>query len=111
MHPIVWIHPASANVASQTLRFRRIWRVDRTSPTAQNPDMTPTSAQLRKAAKIREKIEKLEAEIAAILGGQSVTKRTAQSKKRARRKLSAEARARISAAQKKRWAKQKKQTR
>ncbi len=68
----------------------------------------PTSSQLLKAANIREQIESLEAEISALLSGTSAPvkspKTTARKK---RRKMSAEARERIAAAQRKRWAKTK----
>lgn len=58
--------------------------------------------QLRRAAAIKEQIDALESELAAILGG-SAPARGAGGK----RTMSASARARIAAAQRARWAKQK----
>jgi hypothetical protein len=59
-----------------------------------------TPAQLRKAANLKEKIAKLQSELTALTGGSA-----AAPAKRARRKLSAAAIAKIRAAQKARWAK------
>jgi len=62
--------------------------------------------QLKKAVSIREKIENLEKELSRILGGQAaIPSPTAPRMKRKRRKMSAAARAKISAAAKARWAK------
>ena|SRR5579859_6799434 len=62
-----------------------------------------TVAQLQRAIGIREHIEQLEAELTAILGGNAA----AASNGTGRRKMSASARAKIAAAQRLRWAKQK----
>jgi hypothetical protein len=86
-----------------------------------------TAGKLREAAAIKDQIDRLEAELAAILSGgaaPAVGKRRGRkpgaknkpkdgtaaptSKKKAKRKMSAEGRARIGAAQKARWAKIKK---
>jgi hypothetical protein len=68
-----------------------------------------TSKQLRRAADLKDKIQGLQNELSRLLGGGSVgngspTETTAPKKKR---KMSAAARAKISAAQKARWAKTK----
>jgi hypothetical protein len=63
-----------------------------------------TVAQLKRAIVLRENIEKLETELAGILGGTTFHAANGNG----RRHMSAAARARISAAQKLRWAKQKK---
>jgi len=60
--------------------------------------------QLKKAVTIREKIESLEKELSRIIGGKSRLA-AAPTPKRKRRKMSAAARARISARMKARWAK------
>jgi hypothetical protein len=72
----------------------------------------PSAATLRRAIEISERIEKLEAELRAVLAGNSVGGMAAAPKAAAsakpgkkRRKMSPEARARIVAAQKARWAK------
>lgn len=57
-----------------------------------------TSAQLKRAAKIKDKIDALEKELASILGG----KVSAKQKKSG---MSAAGRARVAAAQRARWAK------
>jgi len=57
-----------------------------------------TSAQLKRAAKIKDKIDALERELASILGG----KVSAKQKKSG---MSAAGRARVAAAQRARWAK------
>lgn len=68
-----------------------------------------TSAQLKKAASLADKIEKLQKELASILGGSSAGAKTAKAPKaKKKRVMSAEAREKIAAAQRKRWAKQKK---
>jgi hypothetical protein len=64
--------------------------------------------QLKRAVTVREQIEALEAELAAILGGSAPSAAGNGSAKRGRKMMSAVARAKISAAQKARWAKQKK---
>jgi len=63
-----------------------------------------TPSQLRQAADLQEKIAKLEKELAAILGSET---QTAPISKPAKKKggMSAAGKARIAAAQKKRWAK------
>lgn len=61
-----------------------------------------TSAQLKQAINIKEQIEALENELAALLGGAPVAAPAALPKKR---KMSAAGRARIAAAQRARWAK------
>jgi len=74
---------------------------------------TPSIDQLKRAITISEQIQKLEAELASILGSSapvsSSPKVSAAAAKPGRRKrgLSAEGRARIAAAQKARWAKAK----
>jgi hypothetical protein len=72
----------------------------------------PSAATLRRAIEISEKIEKLEGELRAVLDGGSAgaaapaPKAAAGAKRgRKRRRMSPEARARIVAAQKARWAK------
>ena len=73
----------------------------------------PSAATLRRAIEISEKIEKREAELRAVLAGSSAgaasaAPRAAAAAKPARKKkrrMSPEARARIVAAQKARWAK------
>src|SRR5881394_2807292 len=61
--------------------------------------------QLKQAIAIREKIESLEKELSRIIGGGSRTPKTAAP--RSKGKMSAAARARISAGMKARWAKRK----
>ena len=64
--------------------------------------------QLKQAIAVREKIDALEKELSRIIGGQpSTAKPGAPTPKRKRRKMSAAARARISARMKARWAKRK----
>ena len=60
-----------------------------------------TVAQLRQVISIKEKIDELEAELAAVAGGGVA----AAAQPRGRRGMSAAGRARIAAAQKARWAK------
>ena len=72
----------------------------------------PTTAQLKKAVIISEKLDALEAELAAILGGSSKPAKTAKEpkapkEKKTKRVMSPEAREKIAAAQRKRWSKQK----
>ncbi len=64
-----------------------------------------TAVQLRKAASIREKIDRLQAELDSILGGSSAPKAIAAPAVKPKRKMSAVARARMAAAAKARWAK------
>ena len=59
--------------------------------------------QLKQAVTIREKIETLEKELSRIIGGQTSTAKAGASPRK--RKMSAAARAKISAAAKARWAK------
>jgi hypothetical protein len=61
--------------------------------------------ELKKAITLRERIEALERRLAAILGDATPA---AAPGRRGRRKMSASARAKIAAAQRKRWAKQRK---
>ena len=85
--------------------------------------VTPSVAQLKRAIAVSEQIEKLQAELQSILGstGSSTGKRKytkrvvaavadkgAPTKKRKKRTMSPEGRAKIVAAQKARWAKIKK---
>lgn len=71
----------------------------------------PSAAQLTKAAKIAEKIEELQKELAAIIGGDDAGAAPAVTKepkaKKTRRTMSPEAKEKIAAAQRKRWAKSK----
>lgn len=73
----------------------------------------PSVANLKKALKIAEQLEDLEAELAAILGGSSKPAKAAKEPKapkakKTKRTMSPEAREKIAAAQRKRWAKSKK---
>ena len=73
----------------------------------------PTSSQLRKAVIISEKLDELQAELAALLGGSSAPAKSAKEPKapkanKTKRVMSPEAREKIAAAQRKRWAKTKK---
>ena len=61
-----------------------------------------TSAQLKRAADIKDKIETLTKELTGLLGASAPAQVAAP---KARRKMSASARAKIAAAQKARWAK------
>lgn len=72
----------------------------------------PSLAQLKKAVLLSEKLEQLQAELAAILGEKEVkVKANGEPKekktKKTRRTMSPEAREKIAAAQRKRWAKSK----
>jgi hypothetical protein len=67
-----------------------------------------TVAELRKAVAIKEQIEALQSELDSIIGGEPVAvESAAPSRGRKARSISAAGRARISAAQKARWAKAK----
>ncbi len=71
----------------------------------------PSAEQLQRALQISEQIEKLEAALKAVLGGTSGAKVTvaapAPTKRKGKRTMSPEARERIAAAQRARWAKAK----
>jgi hypothetical protein len=86
--------------------------------------MPPSLENLKRAIEVAEQIEKLQAELAAMFGGETakaVVSTTGRRRgrpakadkpakeKKPRRQMSEEARARIVAAQKKRWAKIKKE--
>src|ERR1700722_17782127 len=62
-----------------------------------------SSQQLRRAATLKEQIQSLENELSRLLG--TLTKPVAHAEPKKRRKMSASARAKISAAAKARWAK------
>jgi hypothetical protein len=64
-----------------------------------------TSTQLKRAAALKDRIAKLEKQLNAILGGSAPA--PAKAAKSAKRKMSKAGRARIAAAQRARWAKQK----
>jgi hypothetical protein len=66
---------------------------------------TLSAKQLRKAATLADKIETLNKQLADIL---SPSVPTSRGRPKRKRKMSAAARAKIAAAQRKRWAKQKK---
>jgi len=71
-----------------------------------------TTAQLKKAVIISEKLDELKAELAAILGASSASAKPAKEpkapkEKKTKRVMSPEAREKIAAAQRKRWAKSK----
>jgi len=73
----------------------------------------PTIAQLKQAVTIAEQIEKLQAELASIVGGSSSTASVPKAatvtpaKKKGRRKMSPETILKMKAAQQARWAKKK----
>lgn len=70
----------------------------------------PSVSQLKQALKIAEKLESVEAELASILGESSDAPKAKKGPGRppkAKRQMSAEAREKIAAAQRKRWSKQK----
>jgi len=71
----------------------------------------PTLVQLKQAVSIAEQIEELQAKLASLIGGGSVTSApkaaSAPAVKSGKRTMSPEARARIAAAQRARWAKSK----
>lgn len=68
----------------------------------------PSVTTLKKALKLAIKLEDAQAELASLLGGASETPRGPSRPKKTKREMSPEAREKIAAAQKKRWAKQKK---
>lgn len=71
---------------------------------------TPSAAVLRKALALAEKIETLQNELNALMGGSGGPAVEAEKQlkgKRGPRKMSPEAREKIAAAQRKRWAKSK----
>ena len=74
--------------------------------------VTLSAGQLRKAAAVREKIDKLEHQLAILLGSSTVAAEPARKQEvgapRKRRRMSAAARAKMAAAAKARWAKAKK---
>ena len=65
-----------------------------------------SSKELKRAAKIKERIEKLQSKLEELLGGASSPAPAVDGRKK-RRKMSASARAKIGAAQRARWAKAK----
>lgn len=72
----------------------------------------PTTAQLKQAVQISEKLDVLNAELASILGGSGSTKSVKEPKakpdgRKKKRTMSPEAREKIAAAQRRRWKKQK----
>lgn len=64
-----------------------------------------TVEQLRKVVAIKEQIETLTAQVAAIMEGDAAAASAEAAPKRGRRKMSPATRARMAAAQQKRWAK------
>ena len=73
----------------------------------------PTTTQLKQAVKLSEKLDALNAELASILGGSSKPAKTAKEpkalkEKKTKRTMSPEAKEKIAAGQRKRWAKQRK---
>jgi hypothetical protein len=72
----------------------------------ENPLTSLSVAQLKRAVAIKERIQKLEKKLGAIIGAPGSAPAEGRVIRR-RRKMSAEARAKISAAQRARWAKQK----
>jgi hypothetical protein len=71
----------------------------------------PTTAQLKQAVKLSEKLDALNAELASILSGSSGSGKAPKVKPDGRKKkrtMSPEAKEKIAVAQRKRWAKQKK---
>jgi hypothetical protein len=69
-----------------------------------NMQLNVTAAQLRRAVKIKQRIERLEQDLTRLLGSQGVSGRSFSAGRPAARVMSPEAKARIIAAQKKRWA-------
>lgn len=85
--------------------------IENESGTEKFSAMSLTSAQLRKAVTLTEKIEELQAELASILGGSAKPakkERKERAPKKGKRTMSPEAREKIAAAQRKRWAATKK---
>jgi hypothetical protein len=64
-----------------------------------------SAAQLRRAADLKEQIEKLQEELASLLGAPAAPQAAAAAPKQTKRKMSAAGRANVSAAAKARWAK------
>lgn len=95
---------------------------DSTYPLLMNNLLSFSAAKLNRAADLKENIEKLESELAALLGSNStvapkrgpgrpkklLTVGAVETPKRKRRRISAAGRARIAAAARARWAKAKK---
>jgi hypothetical protein len=73
-----------------------------------SPAVNLTPKQLRQAADLKERISRLQKQLAGLLGDAPAEPVRGKRGRRKKRKMSAEARAKISAAQKKRWAKVKK---
>jgi len=69
-----------------------------------NMQLNVTAAQLRRAVKIKQRIERLEQELTRLLGSQASGRLAAVGRPAGTRVMSPEAKARIIAAQKKRWA-------
>jgi len=69
-----------------------------------NMQLNVTAAQLRRAVKIKQRIERLEQDLTRLLGSQGVSGRSFSGGRPPTRVMSPEAKARIIAAQKKRWA-------
>ncbi len=74
--------------------------------TMENPLANLSVAQLKSAVAIKERIQKLEKKLATIIGAPGSAPAEVRVIRR-RRKMSAEARAKIAAAQRARWARQK----
>jgi len=64
-----------------------------------------TVKQLRKVVAIKERMERLEAKLASLSGGDAPATPVVHRRRRRRRRMSAAAKARIAAAQRARWAK------
>jgi len=71
----------------------------------------PSLSQLKQAVKLAEKIEELQKELDSLIGSQEAgaAENAEPKKKRGRPPMSAEAKEKIAAAQRKRWAKDKKE--
>ncbi len=69
--------------------------------------MNLSASQLHRAAKLQEKIEVLQKDLAALLGASSSTSASDGKPAKKKRTMSAAARKKIAAAQRARWAKQK----
>ena len=74
---------------------------------AKNILVSLSAQQLRKAASLREKIDGLTKQLSNVLGVTSAPAGVAKPVLKQKRKMSSAARAKIAAAQRKRWAKQK----